>query len=362
VKKYKHQKYFTVDGHRYVVRADTLEELYEKMARKKQEIREGGKLLSPQMTLKEWTRICYDTYKTGITEDTRRAMEDVTRSSILTHIGDMRLQSIRPIHCQQCLNHAEGYSKKHIIRVNNQMKFLFARAVDNNLIRKNPAENLTLPSGYTNHKRALTAAERAVFEDVTLSSRRYYGFALMLFCGCRPKEARTCRGYDLSVRDGVPLLHIRGTKTEKSDRYVPVPEKLWEKIKDTPAEEPIGTNARGDAQKKGTQRQAWDMMLREINIAMGCKSVDGIPIPPLRLAPDISPYNLRHEFCTELARHGVDIRIAQRLMGHASVQMTANVYTNLQQDDIVGIAATLPGVAQGVADKCGNMQKNAESE
>ena len=53
MKKYKHQKYFTMDGHRYVVRADTLEELYEKMAAKKQEIREGSTTLR-QGTVNEW--------------------------------------------------------------------------------------------------------------------------------------------------------------------------------------------------------------------------------------------------------------------------------------------------------------------
>ena len=167
-------------------------------------------------------------------------------------------------------------------------------------------------------------------------------------------------GYDLSVRDGIPLLHIRGTKTALSDRYVPIPDRLWGKIKDTPADEPITTSARGNLQKKGAQRLAWETMLQEINIAMGCESVNGIPVPPLRLAPDISPYNLRHEFCTELARHKVDIRVAQRLMGHSTVQMTANVYTNLQKDDIVDVAPTLPGVAEGVADESGKTQKNAK--
>jgi site-specific recombinase XerD len=50
--------------------------------------------------------------------------------------------------------------------------------------------------------------------------------------------------------------------------------------------------------------------------------------------PDIVPYCLRHEYCTELARRGVDIRIAQKLMGHADVHMTANIYTNLSREDV----------------------------
>lgn len=49
---------------------------------------------------------------------------------------------------------------------------------------------------------------------------------------------------------------------------------------------------------------------------------------------DLTAYNLRHEYCTELARRGVDIRITQKLMGHSSPEMTLKVYTNLSSDDI----------------------------
>ena len=52
-------------------------------------------------------------------------------------------------------------------------------------------------------------------------------------------------------------------------------------------------------------------------------------------ASDLVPYCLRHEYCTDLARKGVDIRIAQRLMGHATITMTANIYTNLTVDDTI---------------------------
>lgn len=358
-KKYKHEKWFTFEGQRCVVRANTLEELYEKKAKKLQELKDGGKLLSPQMTLNEWSKICIETYKTGIAEETRAALEATIRAAILQYLGSMRLQSIRPLHCQQCLNQTEGCSKKHIIKVNNTMRFLFQRAVENNLIRKNPAEHLSLPNGYTRHKRALTAPERAAFEKVVLSSRRYYVFALMLFCGCRPKEAMECMGYDLSVKDNVPLLHVRGTKTALADRYVPIPDVLWQVIKDTPPDKPIGTNSRGEKQKRGTRKQAWEAMKHPLNIALGCKTTeDGILLPPYPLAPDLEPYNLRHEYCTELARHGVDIRVAQKLMGHANIQMTANVYTNLQKDDVVNIAAGLPGVAVSVAEEQQKTDKN----
>lgn len=52
-------------------------------------------------------------------------------------------------------------------------------------------------------------------------------------------------------------------------------------------------------------------------------------------------YNLRHEYCTNLARKGIDIRTAQKLMGHANISITANIYTNLTNDDILAAGKLL---------------------
>jgi site-specific recombinase XerD len=49
-------------------------------------------------------------------------------------------------------------------------------------------------------------------------------------------------------------------------------------------------------------------------------------IPPFPLADDFVPYLLRHTYCTDLKKQGVDLRIAKDLMGHADIKTTANIY------------------------------------
>lgn len=68
---------------------------------------------------------------------------------------------------------------------------------------------------------------------------------------------------------------------------------------------------------------------------MGGEFYRNAPCAPYPFGQDLTPYNLRHEYCTDLARKGVDIRITQKLMGHASYEMTLKVYTNLSDDDIL---------------------------
>lgn len=42
-----------------------------------------------------------------------------------------------------------------------------------------------------------------------------------------------------------------------------------------------------------------------------------------------APHELRHTFCTILYQAGVDVLTARDRMGHASVQVTQEIYTHL---------------------------------
>ena len=58
-------------------------------------------------------------------------------------------------------------------------------------------------------------------------------------------------------------------------------------------------------------------------------------MPPYPLAEDFVPYCLRHTYCTDLAKAKVDVRVAQKLMGHANISITADIYTHTDMDDIL---------------------------
>ena len=44
---------------------------------------------------------------------------------------------------------------------------------------------------------------------------------------------------------------------------------------------------------------------------------------------------LPHTYYTDLCRAGVDIRTAQRLMGHANISITADIYTHVDVNEIM---------------------------
>ena len=83
---------------------------------------------------------------------------------------------------------------------------------------------------------------------------------------------------------------------------------------------------------KENQRALWKALTKDMQILAGCRTYKNALVPPFPLATDITSYCLRHTYCTELARDHVDMRTAQKLMGHADLSMIAKVYTHVDDE------------------------------
>ena len=335
------RKSFTFEGKRYFVKGRTEEEAIIKRAEKKKELESGRVVIASSMTVADWAYRAVDTYKTRQKEITKKKYVGNMRHNILEQIGAMPLKSVKPIHCQEVLNMQAGKSKAQIAEVCQTLKFIFGKAYENGLIATNPAEHIIKPIGTKTYRRTITDHEREHLLKVADNDPRFTLFLLMLYCGCRPSEAMEPQGRDISKMDGYPVLHIRGTKTARADRYVPIPNEFYQKIKKTEPFSYIAPNAAGRKHNESSYKRVCANLRREMNISMGCRVYRNQLIPPLPLADDFVPYDLRHTYCTDLQKKGVDIRTAQYLMGHADIKMTANIYTHADNSTVISAAKLL---------------------
>lgn len=335
MKKYKYTKDFTFNKHRYKVYGDTLEEIGRKHLLKIQEL-EKQKIKETKIRVSEYVPQCIDRYKTGQAESTRKEYHRGIRKGIIDHIGYMYMTEVTPEICQDILNLQTGRSKSQINLIYNGLKFIFSHAYAEGKIQKNPTLNLKKPKGTYTPRRALTPQEREVLISIAKTDRKYYCFLLMLLCGCRPTEACLCKGSDISLIDGTPTLHIRGTKTKNADRIVPIPDELYKLIKKTKKDDYISLYSNGNPiLTKDSRRKLWRGLWYKMNIKAGTKTYRNRLLEPYIIPKDLTPYSLRHEYCSDLARRKIDIRYAQKLMGHSTIQMTANIYTHIENENIV---------------------------
>ena len=348
-------KTFTYDGKRYRIRAASEEEWITKKANKIRDIDEGRVILHGSMTVSSWTEVCITTYKTNLAEKGKKAMRGRMKKWVLEDIGSLTLKQVKPLHCQAIMNNLSGMSWSQVDRVYHELRFIFDRAVENELILKSPAENIVKPSADKGHRRAITSKEREHFLKVADQEPRFILFLFMLYCGCRSAEAYGIVGHDITKKDGELILHIRGTKTHNSDRYVPVPDYLAERLPKVDPFEPYCKNKAGKPHDEQSYRRLVKHLYREMNVSMGCRMYRNALVPPFPLADDFVPYDFRHTYCTDLARAGVDIRIAQKLMGHASIKMTADIYTHIESDDVVAAAKTIREYQNAKSSQINNM-------
>ena len=326
-----YRKSFIYKGQRYFgKRAYSEPEAIRNADELKRQVEANDILRTTNRTVRSWAEECIETYKVKQSEITRQKYVEKMECYILKYIGDMRLIDITPIKCQQLVNQQADKSQSTINTVYQQLQFIFKMARINKLIPYDPAEHIVKPSGYYNPRRALTAYEEETFLKVLPLHHFPLFYALMYYAGCRPSEAASVEGRDIEKRDDRWYLHIRGTKTKAADRYVPIVPELMAFIpKKREPFEVLCKSQAGTKLNKESMRRGWAYLERLMNIEMGAQLYRNQLVGPLPLATDLSAYCLRHTFCTNLQKHGVDIRTAQYLMGHADIKMTANIYTHV---------------------------------
>ena len=310
-------KTFSYNGKRYYVRGKTERAVIEKLILKKQALERDEVLNPARRTVASWALECVDTYKVNQSEITREKYLQKLKSYVLNEIGALLIKDVTPIMCQRVLNLKGSKSKATINDTYQMLRFIFKYAKINTL-------------------------EQRHFLNVLNQHYVPLYFALMYYAGCRPSEASAVEFRDIVTRDGERYLHIRGTKTKAADRYVPIVDGLAKLLpRGSSPFELLCKNQQGKELNKDNKRRAWAHLCRLMNIDMGCKVYRNELLPPYPLATDISAYSLRHTFCTNLQKRGVDIRTAQYLMGHADIAMTANIYTHVDFELINQAAALM---------------------
>jgi len=334
------------NGVRHYVYGKTEREAIAKAERLKIQIASGEAAKSSSMPFKQWAEIALDTYKPNVSSGYMKQMKSRLNNHILPTIGTMPIGRITLIECQKTLNSTSGMSKSMITKTAQELTFYFESARKSGLIPKNPAEDLTRPTGYQNKRRSLNAAERAAFLEIAPKDERFILFELMLYCGCRPAEAATVKYEDVTEIDNIPFLHIRGTKTDNSDRFVPLPKELQPRLWKTSLRGFCAVTAAGKRHTLTSYNRLRARLKRELDIALGAKLYRNHIVESV-LAEDFVPYLFRHTYCTDLKKKGVDVRIAKDLMGHADIKTTANIYDHSDGDTLM-LAAKQMGLIENL--------------
>ena len=310
----------------------------------------------------EWFRVRKEPF---VSASTRESYRTALNKHLLPVLGDRMLRAISPLELQELLNQFAGKSKSLITSILATLRGVYRSAVTDRLVSRDPTEYLIRPAATpTAVKPALTAEQRAALAAACVSEPMGHYLALLYYLGCRPGEARGLMWQDIDWATG--LVHIvrdidyktngqpGALKNEASDRHVPMPAPLraiLQPLRGLP--DTYIAHAQSGPDKplsKSSADRLWLRLMVAANLAVappeGDEKYEKYD-PRHKLRPLITPHALRHNYITMCWEHGLDPYETMKLVGHASITTTMNIYTHLSEAQMVKTAAKLDDMFAG---------------
>ena len=276
----------------------------------------------------------------------------------------MLITDVKPMHCKTVLNRMESrYSGATIKQVWIIMKMIFQSAVANDIIDKFPMKDIRYkkPVRATDNIKYLTSDEQKKFISETKYSRYYRQYVLLLETGLRISEMTgltwdsiNWKKHTLTVNK---ILHYHYNqhrwyagkpKTKNGYRTIPLTKSAYEILKacyeqkdqrkesdklsqvlkymDIKTGEKkcfvmhdlVFVNQRTGEPAKNT---AYNVVLHRLCNKIGIKH--------------ISVHALRHTYATRAIESGMQPKVLQELLSHASIQTTMDKYVHVTETSLI---------------------------
>lgn len=289
---------------------------------------DAGLQIGDHTLVGEWAKIWLNSYKLSLRAATVRMYRGCYNKHIMPVLGCMELRDVRPVHVRKVMSSIADKSESTQSKVLLTMRQLFETARQNSLLLRNPCDGIKITRHAKSTAKKYLTPEQADTLMRTVTEPRARAFcALCLYAGLRKEEALGLRWDDIgpasmAISRGVtfpdgnqpdPSMEL---KNRASRRVLPIPKKLREVLLATPhIGEYVVPTSTGEVMTSTVYQRLWK------------SSVASLLDFPLHA------HMLRHTYATTLYRAGVDLRTAQQLLGHATIQMTAEIYTHLEAED-----------------------------
>ena len=245
------------------------------------------------------------------------------KNRAVEYFDNTLIKSIRPLDIQRFLtycidkwNMAKNTASNQRIVINQIMIY----AVQNGYIDINPARDITIPKGLAKQQRKMPLQDDInkikQCTDCTFGMFAYFA----MYTGMRKGELLALQWKDIDLENRVIHVNksvyndhnipkIKPPKTESGIRDIPILNKLYEKL--SPAKG-IVFNFEGGYITESKFRDLWEQYCKESQVSC-------------------TVHQLRHAFSTMLFENDIEVKDAQKILGHAQASTTQDIYTEIRK-------------------------------
>lgn len=325
------------------VYAKTKRELDIKAAEILQQVHEGSYVLDSKETFENLADLWLDKCNPLQSEKWVYREKGVINNHLLPSLGHLKVQEIKTYHLQMLINQKakDGFATHTMKMMKQTAVRILDVAVDAELVQRNVFQNVKVPSIPPKERQALNDKQIKMVNETWETHKMGCPAMIMLYCGLRRGELMALRWGDINlaldiidVNKAVEVMpgrsSIKAPKSKAGIRKVPIPQALHEVLVSMKGsdEDLVCPSAHGKLMTAEQFQRAWSSYMNHLNLFYGGKNASRTN-PRKQVIEPFTPHMLRHTYATLLYDAGVDIKSAQRFLGHADIEMTLAVYTHL---------------------------------